>query len=452
MVFTRVKWFYYILLYVMLYAYHFSVSKYPGDDFFYAKASKSNHIVPWLINRYHTWSGRIFPDAMEFTFLRNWVWLWHLINPLFILLLAYGIVRIWKREVGLLELLASLAILGYLKDNVLSSGFFWITGSMNYLWPITLGVWAMIPYADLVFRKDRVENNLLLILTLIFGFLASIGNEQAALCMSCFAVLAHLELIRQKRGQDKRLVLITFAIIAGTCILLFAPGNQVRWVKEVAYWYPGFGQLTIKDHFYLGTIWGFGKLFVDMRNLVLLLSIFAIILALKDKNTRSNKIFQLFTILFAIILWFHINGLGLGQLYGFNEIKNFRFTSTLFSLAFLQKNFIISIFPYSFWTIYSFMLVYLLVKSSKQRLFVLVNFLAAAATLMVMFFSPTIYASGNRVLAVGSTLLAIVLVGKIVENKLINSIFLICILSCFPIINLLQMLYKWHTAGFNPFL
>lgn len=452
MVFKRVKWFCYFLLYLMLYACHFIVSKYPGDDFFYAKASKSNHIVPWLIDRYHRWSGRIFPDAMEFIFLRNWVWLWHLLNPLFILLLAYGIVRIWKREVRFIELLASLAILGYLKDNVLSSGFFWITGSMNYLWPITLGVWAMVPYADLVFRKANAANNFVLFRTLILGFLASIGNEQAALCMSCFAVLTHLELIREKRDQDKRLCIVTLVIMAGTCILLFAPGNHVRWVKEVAYWYPGFGQLTLKDHFYLGTIWGFGKLFVDMRNLVLLLSILAIILSLKDKDTRNNKVFQLFTVLFTIIVLFHINDLGLGQLYGFNEIKNFRFSSTLLSSGLLQKHFIISIFPYSFWMIYSFMLVYLLVKSSNQRLFVFFIFLAVVATLMVMFFSPTIYASGNRVLTVGSVLLAIVLIGKIVENKLMGSYFLLCILSCYPIINLLQMLYKWHTGGFNPFL
>jgi hypothetical protein len=452
MILKRNKWIYYVLIYLALFSYHLVISKYKGDDFYFSSASVNHHLIPWLNERYHTWSGRLFPDAMAFILLGNWLWVWRIINPIFIIVLAYGLVRIWKKRVGVVDLLSSLVILGYFRESVLSSGFFWITGSMNYLWPVTLGLLAMIPYADFLFRDVSLSNKYLYILSIISGFLASIGNEQAALCMSCFAILFHFEVIRQKRSQEKILILQTVMIIAGTCILLFAPGSQIRWVKEVAYWFPGFDRLSLKDHLYLGTIWGFQKLFFDMKNLVLLLSAFAIVLSRKDQKMRKSIVFKLFTFLFLVILLLHVNSLGLGQLYGFTEIKNFRFTSALISSVLLQKHFILALFPYVFWSIYSCILVYLIIKNSRNRLFGLFTFLATLATLVVMFFSPTIYASGSRVLTVGSVLLALVLIGRIVENKLITSIFPLCILGCYPLINLLHILYMWHVNGFTPFL
>ncbi|MCM2532974.1 DUF6056 family protein [Neobacillus pocheonensis] len=452
MILKRNMWINYLFVYLCLYAYHLIVSKSPGDDLTFAKAAQHYNVVQWLSKRYFDWSGRLFPDAMSLLLLANKVWLWRLINPLVIIVLAYGLVRIWKKNVRMVEFLTALCIIGYFTNNILSSGFFWITGSMYYLWAIALGLLAMIPYADQGFREEKFKNNFQFILCLIFGFLASVANEQASLCMSCFAILSHIVLFRQKKPQDKRLFFLTIIITIGTLILLLAPGSHVRSIKEATYWYPGFEHLTLKDHFYIGTIWGFEKLFIDMKNLLFLLSILAVIPYFKDEQLRNNLIFKVFSLVLCMMVLFHLTGLGLEHFYKFEAIRNFNFTATLFSISLFKRTFISAVFPYLFWSVYSLMLLYLLLKNTKRKIFVLFCILAVISTLVLMFFSPTIYGSGNRVLTVGAVLLAIIMIGRMIEQRMIGTFFYLSIFAIFPIINLSDMFFIWLTKGFNPFL
>lgn len=112
----------------------------------------------------------------------------------------------------------------------------------------------------------------------------------------------------------------------------------------------------------------------------------------------------------------------------------------------------LAVFPYLFWGLYSFMLIYLLLKSTNRKIFVLFCLLAVIASLVVMFFSPTIYASRNRVLTVPAILLGIIIIGRIKEHELVSRPLYLCVFAAFPIINLAHMLYIWITKGFTPFL
>jgi hypothetical protein len=452
MIINKLRWLNFILLYLILFTYHFIVSKYPGDDFIFSKLSQKMTIIQWLNARYHEWSGRLFPDAMVFLLLHDKVWMWRIINPALLILLAYSIVKVWKKQVSFIEVLAALAIIGYFAQSTLSSGVFWITGSMNYLWPITLGIFTMTPYAETVLNQQSNLTTPKFMILMFLAILASLGNEQVALCMSCFAILIHITLFIKGRSQDKKLIVLTFLMLLGTFILLFAPGNQVRWEAETAYWFPGFDHLTLKDHLYLGTIWTFQKLFYDMKFQVLMISIITVIIYLREPHLRKLVFFRLFTICLGSVFIFHLTGSGLGLLYNFTEIKNFRFSQSLIMLPEINTQFLYAIFPYLFWFIFGILLVYLIINISKRKIFVLFCFAAAIATLMVMFFSPTIYASGNRVITVASVLLAVIAMGEIVESKLINKTFYLCIFGLFPLLNVSLMLYKWLINGFTPFL
>ncbi|TWE01065.1 hypothetical protein FB550_106117 [Neobacillus bataviensis] len=451
MILKKYKWFNFVIVYFLLYFFHFVVKKFPGDDFIFSKATQNSTLMHWLFNRYFNWSARIFPDTMVYYFLAHRVWLWRLINPIILMLLCFSVVRIWRKKVTLLEFLIVLAILGYFAQNILSSGVFWITGSMYYLWPITLGLIAMIPYADKVFRDCALQNKYMFLLYFVSGFFASIGNEQVSLCLSCFAILTHVTLVFQKKEQDKKLLLMTGFMIIGTLIMILSPGNKVRSVAETAYWYPTFGELSLKDHFYIGTIWGFKKIFSDMKSILYLLSVITLITYFKNEGFKRNIIFRLFTLIFVIVLILQLEGIAQGFLHNFEEIRKFNFSATLLSLH-LTKAFLIAVFPYFFWTVYSVMLVYLLLQNTKFKTFTLFGFLAVIGTLMVMFFSPTIYGSGNRVLTVGSVILTVIIMGKIIENRLISNLFFLCIIWCFPLINLSYMMYRWLVHGFTPFL
>ncbi|MFC4800155.1 DUF6056 family protein [Neobacillus sp. GCM10023253] len=440
------------LLYLIIYSYHFIVVKYPGDDYYFSRISSEMTIIEWLYSRYTEWSSRLFPDAVAYLLLDDKVWLWRLVNPILLIFLAASIVRIWKRNISLREVLIVLAIIGFFAQNVLSSGVFWITGSMNYLWPITLGVLAMIPFADKIFRNISLTNNYSFIFAIFFGFLASVGNEQVSLCLSSFAILSHLALLSKKQSPDKKLLILTITMMIGTGLTLLAPGNKERWVQEAAYWYPGFKNLTLKDHLYLGTIWAFGKIFFDLKYLLFLASSITIITCFKSSTVKNNFIFKLFMMMFSATIMMYLSGIGLERLYQFTNIKNFDFSANLLSPFTMKKSFILAVFPYLYWTAYSLLLGYLMIKSTGYKVFVFISLLAFVATLAVMFFSPTIYGSGNRVLMASSVILGIVITGKILENNLVKNAFYLSILGCLPIINLSNILINWLKNGFNPFL
>jgi hypothetical protein len=442
----------FLLLYLMLYFYHLIVVKYQGDDYIFSNVPREMSIMEWLSSRYVEWSSRIFPDAMAYLILEQRVWLWRLLNPLLLIVLAIAIVRIWKKNIKMLEGLISIVIIGYFAQNVLSSGVFWITGSLNYLWPITFGMLAMVPYADIAFRKIYLTNRILLISTLILGFLASIGNEQVSLCITCFAILTHITLYLQKQKQDKKLILITIFLIIGTGLTLLAPGNKVRLIQEASYWFPGFEDLSLKDHLYIGIIWGYTKIFFDMKYLLLLVSSITVISYFQDVQRRNKIVYKLFSLVFGIVVLSNLSGIGIEVLYNFNEIKNYDFGANIFSILKLKMSFLLAVFPYIFWAIYSGMLGYLMINNTKYKVFVFISLLAFICTLAVMFFSPTIYGSGNRVLMVGSVILGLLITGKILENNLIHNRFYLCLLGSLPLINLSSMYYKWMQKGFTPFL
>jgi hypothetical protein len=442
----------YSFLFFTLYFYHLVVTIAPGDDVIFSKASDQYSLLEWLSHRYNEWSGRLFPDTMVYILLDEWVWIWYFINPLMMFLLSYGMIRIFKKDVQLHEHILSLLIFGYFAQNVLSAGFFWITGSMNYSWPIALGLYSMIPFADKVFRKDAEIKHWKFVLYLLSGVLASIGNEQTALCISCFALLSLFYLKIKREKTNRKLILLSLLLIICTCVQLFAPGNEVRYVKNTEFWYPGFDQLTLKDHFYIGTIWAYEKLFRDMKYILLLLSTVIVFSQYKKEKTDQSRIFILFTLQFISVIGFHIAGEKLNFLYDFTAIKNYSITEGLLTIWKMPAGFVYALFPYLFWTLYSLLLAYLLFHNAKHKYFVLYALLATIATLIVMFFSPTIYGSGNRVLSAPSVILGILTINVMLENQSTNRIVTLLLIGCFSIVNLTSMFLKWHLNGFNPFL
>ncbi|MEH7356557.1 DUF6056 family protein, partial [Neobacillus drentensis] len=439
-------------LYLFLYGIMLTVSPFQGDDLFYSTASQNYNIFEWIKIRYFEWSGRLFPDILSYYLLDGRVWIWRLLNPLSILLLAYSILRIIKSEVSTKGIIISILTLGYIHQGILSSGFIWITGSLNYLWPIAFGLFAMIPYSDKVFRNKNVTERIPFLLFLLFGFLASISNEQVALCITCFTIISHLYLYFQHKDQEPKLFISTGLITIGTLILLFAPGNEVRLESEINSWYPEFRELSFFNHLYVGTVWFFDKMFNEMRILVFTLAVITIAGYLMNRNDRKLWLFKLFALLFAIVLAAILLGNEMNIFFNFSKITTINITANLAYIWQAKYSIIIALIPYIFWAAFSLLLIILVCKKSENRLFILLCFLALIASISVMFFSPTIYASGRRVLTVGSVLFSLIIVHFLINHKMLDNKLHFWGYSILPIINLLSMLSKWLSWGFRPFL
>ncbi|NMD68802.1 hypothetical protein HHO41_00780 [Bacillus sp. DNRA2] len=438
-----VNYLFFISVYIIVYLLHFKITIIKGsDDTVFTNASDTP-FFDWISTRYFTWSGRLFPDTMVYVLLDEYLWLWRILNAAFLMLLAYGIVRLIKKEVKRSEFLTSLLVIGFFAEAILRHGLFWITGTVNYLWPIALGIIAMIPFAEKILGKQTVISNKLIVIAAFSGIIASISNEQVALCMSTFSIISLVVDYLRHKTIDKKLISLAGLILIGSCILLLAPGNAVRWEEEVGRWFPGYDELTLKSKFHLGIIWLYERFFVVMRHLVLLLALFVFIYY-KDKFKEINK-YKTVYVIFSTQLFFAISSvlLNIQSFYNFGLINSYRISHSIFQFWKSDLGFLIAIFPYVFWTLFSVCLLILIINMSKHPVFVFLCLAAAVATLMVMFFSPTIYASIERTQVVASVLIAIVISHLLIEKGYMENKLNIIILSCYPILNITHLLSNW---------
>jgi len=432
-----------LFVFSLLYLFHLKLTLIgDSDDAWFADASNQAPFFDWIKNRYLTWSGRLFPDSMLYLLLDEYLWIWRILNPLFIILLVYGIVRLVKKEVTQAEYIFVLVILGYMSEGILKYGLFWITGTMNYLWPIALGVTAMIPFADRVFKRDTEISVKKLLIFVICGLVASISNEQVALCMSTFSIISLGTIYLKQKTIDYRLLVFSSLIVIGTCVLIFAPGNELRWQVELR-WFPGFGEFTIKDKFYVGFIWLYNQLFVEMRTLILLFAATVMFILFRENSNQYNRfILNIFSIVFCFIIAAVF--LDISIFTNFDLIKSYRFSQNILRPWLSEIHFFRALFPYVIWTSFSLLLIYLSILISKHRVFVFFCWAAAIVTMMITFFSPTIYSSTPRTLVVASVLLSSLIVRLAIEHDLLKNRIIIVCLSCLPILNLVKILLGWN--------
>ena len=110
-----------------------------SDDSWFALIKDKYSLADYLSLRYNTWSSRIFPETMLYYIFHIPINLWRMLNTSFIFLLATSIVRIFKGEIKIYNVVVVIILFGYSSFDVINSGFFWMTGSVNYLWPLALG-------------------------------------------------------------------------------------------------------------------------------------------------------------------------------------------------------------------------------------------------------------------------------------------------------------------------
>ncbi|QGG58193.1 DUF6056 family protein [Paenibacillus sp. B01] len=447
MVLNKKSLLYISLIYVALLAIHLQITLSDGsDDIHFANIEGS--LFEWIAYRYQNWSSRLFSETLFYLILGHGVWFWKLFNPLIIFLLSYAMIRLLKKEVDLKDFLLSLTLIGFLSKPILSSSFFWITGSLVYLWPITIGLFVLIPYSDHLFRGEAKLSFKKFLLFLFLVAMSCLSNEQMILCVTAFAVLTHISRAIEKKKQDKYLLVLTSAMVIGLIFVLTAPGNDLRFASEVKSWYPGFDDLSLKDHVYVGVIWMYDKLFNQMNILITFTS--AVIIWILFKNgwyEKKNILPYIFLVLFSINI-----AMSLTEFYGylfrdFNQIKNFNFLHTTFDASEWNIKFFSALIPYIFWSLYLILLMILSIKVSHKKVLSFFLFMSAISAMAVMFFSPTIFVSGNRVLTVSAIIILFLNIKMIKENGLDFPKPMFLLISVFSVVNLIELVMWWNKDG-----
>lgn len=420
------------------------------EGIFYSFIQKYN-FLDFLIWRYQTWSGRITGDGLAYIASFLGIWFYRILAPFCIFLTAYSIIRIYKLKFDFKIFVLTILLIGLVNYSILSSSVFWFNGFIYYLIPVSFGIYSMIIYADFYFR-NIFKNNLFKIISSFFSiFIAVFANEQISLIMVVFVLVFHLVFLIKRERIPKSFYFLTVFIIICLSVSLLAPGNKLRMESEL-HWFPGFNSLPLTAHIKIGVFWLFDSLFNKFFLIIMALS--SVPFLLKKKISKKIKFIK--DVFFVQLFFIVITKLFQSPFFNFNFLYDFTFLKITYletlKLSFSHLsfgNFFISTFPFIFWFLFLFNLLILLTNYSKNKYFTLLMFISGICSLILLWFSPTMFGSGNRVLYVCSIIWITLFVGLVCNSKLLNGKGFFLVLFIVLFCNLFPLYYHWLMNGFD---
>ena len=422
-----------IFLVLIVFIGNFQVDvKVDADDVKYQKYSEKN-LVEYTSFMYTKQNGRIIPNIMEYILFKfNLVIIWRIVNTLMVLLLAYAIARLNKLKVEVKDVNLLLILFFAMSTTLLSSCVFGFTMSLNYLWPTTLMVFALIPISDYFFRNIKISLNKNNVICFICASLVMLSSEQLSCLILAFYILTFFYslIIRKENFYFKKIIPIIILLLI-FCIMVFSPAQNYRYERTQEK-YKETWDLPLLEKTQNAIVWSYNQAFNENK---LLLFIFAITIILVYKENINGKIIRILYDVFKYLTVFAFCAvILLYQKYAyFINIYDYIF---LFEKITVNNMCIKTIFPYFFWSTYFIIELILVFNFSKNRFLDLIIIASAICTIIILWFSPTMYASGGRTWFAWA-IIHIFLIYKIYyeNNKQIDKM-----IACIPITNIILLI------------
>lgn len=241
-----------ILLYVLLWYFNYCTPLIFDDYVYSFSFSERSMLVPlpetanrvesvtdifvsqW--NHYFSWGGRTVAHTLVQLFLWQGKLLFNIANAacfIFLLLEISWIINRGKMNFRFSEqdILYVFGLLWFFSIG-LGDVFVWLTLACNYLWTTVILLGFLLIYINHFFNGTVIIKNKALIIG--FGLLAGWTNENT-ICFVILVLTFYLFNLHKSRGlsQKERSLLYGLAgLYAGYLMLMLAPGNYVRFIRE----------------------------------------------------------------------------------------------------------------------------------------------------------------------------------------------------------------------------
>jgi hypothetical protein len=350
-----------------------------SDDFFFSQVAKESNTLNWLIFRYHNWSSRTVIEYALVTVINHKI-VWSVLNSLFIGL-TFSCVA-YLTSANSRQALASSAaflfsLMCALKKGFLKDGALWMTGSINYLWPVALSLlgFSLIKY----YATQKQSTPALLVASLAF-FLSSF-NEQVI--VANLILLLSVLALRFERTLKITLpsLILTFLVLV---YILTCPGNEVRFISEVHNQYPDFMSLGLFSKLLLGINLSFDQLTI-IQPVVFILMYGTLFLITKNKTAKYLALI----LLFITVSLFMLNRV-IPFVMPHTTVKIFTPVTVLGFTSFLR------VFGLAVISLLTCATLYLGLKQNQRKPLLIIYICSFSGTVMLGL-SPTLYASGERI-------------------------------------------------------
>ena len=381
-----------------------------GDDYMYAHALDSKTLVEWLSERRGYWSGRTLIDAVTLLLIQ-YEWLWRFLVVGVWLVMLRTIAHLSGNDVQLAGVVFVLLIPFAIRSDVLEGAAWWMTGSFNYLWP-TSAAWLVL----LVFLRPDMPSQYFwwcLVAALYAG-----SHEQVGLVLVAFQGVISITLVRRRQWRWQHGVLLAVAL-ASLIVTVAAKGTKMRYELVTLYWFPEYLEWSLDERIFAGVDLAFSHFFDGQNHISFVLLVLLAVRIFQRVKSPVPRLIALMPVgifmlgmglhhqssMGGVHVWlkkmwafqrkpvgYEVNGVAAHQMHGLADY------ATSVDPAFYVHFFLVSM---------GVLCVGIsLMNASVQNRYVRdrgaapLAFCAALCASVVMGLSPTLYASGTRVLFV----------------------------------------------------
>lgn len=227
----------------------------PGfeDDLIFAGYWERRPHLEFLKLRYRTWTSRVIIEAGLMALAAANPLIWRILNIAVILLLVWITADLFGTENKLQAQLLFFIIIWLIPLGSLCSAG-WITTTVNYLWCLTLGLVATRPIKHWLLG-ERIPGWEYVICPLCMLYASNI-EQMCAILLGVYAVFGIYSGIRYKKTKTVTLPGIFYIqlslVLAQLCLICAAPGNRNRMLYETGRFFPEFTQMHAGEKLLMG--------------------------------------------------------------------------------------------------------------------------------------------------------------------------------------------------------
>lgn len=219
-----------------------------GDDLTYARVWMEKPLHVFLKDRYDWWSSRVVIEAVMMPLVAGNSLIWRALNIVMILLLVWITADLF----GVRDKLEAQAIFFTLMwivplGSLSSAG--WITTTVNYLWCLVLGLVAMRPIKHWL-TEEKCPKWEYIVCPLCVLYAANM-EQMGAILLGVYLVFG-LYLLVDKRKLSPFYVAQLVLIVASLYFILSAPGNRNRTNQEIERFFPEFAEMGVGAKLLMG--------------------------------------------------------------------------------------------------------------------------------------------------------------------------------------------------------
>lgn len=396
----------------------------PGDDEIFIGFRQQYSIVEFVKLYYNTWSGRVFSNALIYIFAGLPIIYWQLFMALIMTVFGRTIFhffspyRIDKPQRNFFLLILCYLGVFLFSSAVLIPSVFWLTGSLNYIVPVTFALLGFTPFFRMLKTNETPMDRFWAIYIIPIVF-TSLSNEQVSIGLWLITLGSLLLAKHRKVTTPRHLIFLNVLIILSTAVSITSPGNWLRLQQETQVWFNEYINLNLFERIVLAFGFSLSTIVNQWYYLMGLLWAATAVQVLSNAKKRSS-------FLLSILLGVYTVAVGLRFISSidlFSGLEIFTVLEPLFTFAYLSDvvpiNFT-NIFVYFFWCFGLALLPITWLKNLKANQcgleFSYIFFVALMLIFMVGF-SPTLFVSGGRTSLVPNVLLLVIFVRVLWQEK-----------------------------------